>query len=197
MRLFLLLALTACRPPAPETAKPPEVDTSAFQSGDLVLRCGNGFYSTFFRDCSQTEKLYSHVGVLVQSTEDGSIRVLHIEMADDPHENDVQLQSVPAFLADASAWAVYRLASDKKTRRAVAARALSFWRSGPRFDLDFNASDTTALYCTELVMHCVNDALCQSLIQANTLINGKKFVATDDIYLHEEMKLVSKYTETK
>lgn len=197
MCLLLLLALACCRPAALETAKPPDVDASVFQAGDLILRCGNGFYSGFFRDCSQREKLYSHAGVLVQAAEGDSIRVLHVEMADDPRQSDIHLQSVPAFLAGASAWAVYRLASDEKTRRAVAARALDFRRRGPRFDLDFDASDTTALYCTELVMHCVNDALRHPLIRANTMVQGKKVVAADDIYLHEGIKLISKNTDSK
>ena len=69
-------------------------------------------------------------------------------------------------------------------REALAAEML---RRAVPFDLAFDAADSTAFYCTELVLHCVNAAAGRLLIQGCTKINGKPVIAIDDTYLHDAM----------
>lgn len=182
--LALALFFAACRP-APGAAGPQAPDESVLRPGDLIYRFGNGLYSAYFRSVSQTDQRFSHVGIAVRSTVDGPLYVVHAEADDYTGQGGVRMDRLPDFLKDANDWAAYRLNRDTEIRSEVAARALAYCRRAVPFDLKFDADDTTAFYCTELVMRCVNAAAGRPLIQPNTRMEDKRFIAIDDTYLHD------------
>jgi len=195
--LALLLTLAACHRTTEEQSRPPEPDDSLLQTGDLVYRFGNGVYSAYFRDMSQHEKRYSHVGIVVIPENNGPTQVVHAEANDYTGQGKVRTESLAKFLKEAHDWAVYRVVADEKTGRNIAGKAMWYHSRQVPFDLEFDAADTTAFYCTELVMHCVNEALGETRIRPNSRLNGKQIVAIDDTYLHDWVKIVTKYTGSR
>jgi hypothetical protein len=186
--LIIIFVMSACGPDsgaAGGQAKMP--DESQMQSGDLLYRFGNGLYSAYFRSVSQTDQRFSHVGIVVRTSVNGPVQVVHAEADDVTGQGGVRMDLLSNFLMEAGDWAVYRLHSEQVVRSAIAERALDYQRRAVPFDLAFDVADTTAFYCTELVQHCVNAALGRPLIQPHTQVDGKPVVAVDDTYLNDEM----------
>lgn len=189
--MALAFVLSSCSP----TAEPPALQTpdpSLLQAGDLIYRLGDGVYSAYFKDFSGKEKRYSHVGVLAKTGAGDALCVVHAEANELTGQGNVRTESLPAFLKGANVYAVYRLKKEEKIRLAIADQALIYCHRSVPFDLEFDVSDSTAFYCTELIMHCVNIAAGENLIQPATLVRGKKFVAIDDTYLHDWIQAILK-----
>lgn len=186
--LALALLFAACRPApgaaGPQTKAP---DESLLRAGDLIYRFGDGLYSAYFRSFSQTDQRFSHVGIVVRTTPGNALDVVHAEANDYTGQGGVRLDPLADFLKGANDWAVYRLNREDSIGEDIAARALGYYRRGVPFDLAFDADDTTAFYCTELVLHCVNEAVGSRLLGARTDMQGKRFIAIDDTYLNPDL----------
>jgi len=184
--LTLALLFAACCPD-PGAAGPQAPDESVLRPGDLIYRFGNGLYSAYFRSFSQTDQRFSHVGIVVRTQSGDALHVVHAEADDYTGQGGVRHEPLTDFLKGANDWAVYRLNREDTICQGIAARALGYYRQGVPFDLAFDADDTTAFYCTELVLHCVNEAVGSPLLGARTDVQGKRFIAIDDTYLHPEL----------
>jgi hypothetical protein len=195
--LALLPTLVACHRPAEEPGRPTTPDDSLLLTGDLVYRFGNGVYSAYFRDVSQHEKRYSHVGIVIMPDNGSPAQVVHAEANDYTGQGHVRTEPLAGFLKEAHDWAVYRVQAREQTGQDIAAKALGYSERRVPFDLEFDAADTTAFYCTELVMHCVNDALGETRIRPNSRLSGRQVVAIDDTYLHDWVKMVTRKTGSK
>ena len=145
--------------------------------GDIILRYGNGFWSPVFRNVSRHEKRFSHAGVVVM--EKGVFIVVHASAHEMNGAGRVSRVSLEQFLSVSSDYAVYRFGIGRNVRLRIAENAKSY--VGLPFDSSFNLADRKRLYCTELVMHAVNDAVGYKVISP-TVANGVALVAPDDCY---------------
>lgn len=148
--VLLLLLLSAC-------GKNREVvvltDHEEFREGDLVLRCGFGVESHAVTEASQS--IYSHIGILYRDESDGSWRVIHAvpgEAAKDEAEY-LKCEPLSDFYAPDRASCGAWMRVDCTDSLAAAAARYALWKVEERyeFDNDYLLSDTTQLYCTELV----------------------------------------------
>lgn len=153
---------------------------SICRDGDLVFRFGTGFWSPYFRDASLMDKRFSHTGVIVFRY--GRPWVVHSDAHSLTGVGKVRMERLETFLAEAYDYAFFRLDVPWHTRSEIAAVAVSYL--GRPFDPSFDAEDTSSLYCSELVMHAVNEACGRSVIRPS-LVNGKAVVAIDDCYRDE------------
>ncbi len=165
------------------------------KSGDLIYRQGNGYFSNYFRKFSESENLYSHVGVICKMAD--SVFVIHAEASELTGVGYVRKDALPSFLEGIQEWAIYRIKTDENRRSAISALAWQFHLKKIPFDVKFDAADTTAFYCTELVANCVNKSLDKPIIIANTQRNGKRFIAIDDTYLNEAIELIFSVSRNK
>lgn len=186
MALLLCMTISACRQ-NPATVASALPDTSCLQSGDLVYRLGDGFYSAYFQDFSKREKRFSHTGILIDADKCDSLYVIHAEADDMTGRGCVRRERLTEFLRGASDFAVFRLRDDALTRERIAGFALDYHRRQTPFDLSFDAEDSTAVYCTELVQYCVNGATGRTVIRPRTSVQGKNYIAIDDTYLSDEI----------
>lgn len=154
-----------------------DVLAGILDEGDIILRYGNGFWSPFFRNVSRHEKRFSHAGVVVMDK--GTFTVVHASADEMNGEGGVSYVSLEQFLSVSSDYAVYRVEAGKNIRLRIAENAKSY--VGRPFDPSFNLADSKRLYCTELVMHAVNDAVGYKAIFP-TVANGVSLVAPDDCY---------------
>ncbi len=155
------------------------VVSSLVQPGDLVFRAGKGRWSAYFRDMSPRERRFSHVGV-VATNESGALVVVHASADDTTGIGAVTVEPVVTFLGVHDDVAVFRVLAEQKSRQAIAAMCIS--RIGARFDARFDLSDSTELYCTELVRLAVNSTMGKQLVSTTT-VKGWEIVAVDDCYL--------------
>ena len=150
---------------------------SILDEGDIILRYGNGFWSPVFRNVSRYEKRFSHAGVVVR--EKGTFNVVHASAHEMNGAGHVSRVSLEQFLSVSSDYAVYRFETEKNVRLRIAENAERY--VGRPFDSSFNLADRKRLYCTELVMHAVNDAVGYKAISP-TVTSGIALVAPDDCY---------------
>ena len=148
----ILVFLTACNGHRQETGciLPDSVE---LQVGDVVFRRGGGLesHAVLIMD---SEGEYSHVGIVVDTM--GRKMIVHAVPGEPDYEGDVdrvKLDSVEKFFSPVYAvqGAVTRPA-DSCCARKAAMKAKELFRRGVLFDDDYDMSDTTKMYCTELVL---------------------------------------------
>lgn len=133
------------------TILPAEVELKA---GDVVFRRGSGFASQVVLMAEQGGT-YSHVGIVADSA--GVPMIVHAvpeERDYDGDEDRVKLERPEKFFdrTKAREGAVYRH-QDAEVARHAAQRAMKTYCRGTLFDHSYDDSDTTQMYCTELVTH--------------------------------------------
>ena len=130
----------------------PEGD-EPFRAGDLVFRLGYGAESRAVATAGGS--VYSHVGILVEDTVLGKWYVVHAVPGEaaDGEEEFVKCEPLSAFYAPdrARAGAWMRVDCSDSIANLAARYALGKVKKNVVFDNDYLLSDTTQLYCTELV----------------------------------------------
>lgn len=129
-----------------------EIDTSRLQSGDLVFRAGRGWEADAVRTASFTR--FSHVG-LIERTANGAVFVIHA--APPEHGGHGVVERVPLAMFNdpglASDIVFYRPTElSVADRESAVAAARTFAARRVPFDADFDITDNSALYCTEMVL---------------------------------------------
>ncbi len=124
-----------------------------FREGDLVLRCGSGAESHAVTTASNAP--FSHIGILHYDTLALGWMVVHAvpgESADGEPEF-IKAEPLDQFFrpdrAVSGAW--LRILCSDETARLATLYSLDKARQRVMFDNDYSLSDTTQLYCTELV----------------------------------------------
>ena len=124
--------------------------TEAFREGDLVLRCGWGVESQAVVESSRS--IYSHIGILHEDSVCGEWMVLHAVPgeADKGESEYLKCEKITEFFAPerAKCGAWMRVDCADSVARNAARYALE---ENVMFDNDYLLTDTTQLYCTELV----------------------------------------------
>ena len=149
--LFLLLALFGCqqRCVEPPSITPPAED---FCASDLAFRLGRSLQSGLIASAGNGARSYSHIGIIIK--QDSAMMVVHIEPDNTRPDERIISESIEDFFAyeDAVAGCVMRYNDLNVAQRdAVGRHAVRLINSGVEFDHDYRLSDTTAMYCTELV----------------------------------------------
>jgi uncharacterized protein YycO len=134
-------------------------DDVCLKAGDIVLRCGSGITSRAVQ-YADGGGCYSHVGMVVDSS--GVMMIVHAVPDEHDGSNDVdrvKMDAPDVFFSSmrTSNGRVMRYADSIAARRA-AAEAYRIYRKKLLFDHDYNISDTTAMYCSELVEYAYQQA---------------------------------------
>lgn len=129
-----------------------EVNTAGLRSGDLIFREGPSLNSKLVKSASNSR--FSHVGIVYRSRQ-GKWMVVHaVPNESESHAPDwVKCEPIEEFLArDKTIAAKFmRVDCTDKQAQGAACYAIAKARSKTLFDNDYDLTDTTRLYCTELV----------------------------------------------
>lgn len=148
MRMFLVIVVAGvCCACADDAARD---FGGELRQGDIVFRRGHGTKSRAVLAVDSVGA-YSHVGIVCAT--DSGLVVVHA-VPGESAGRDVVKAEWPGefFLPDrAVGGAVCRPRSDTAVLNGAAKYALRAQRAGVEFDHDYDLSDSTAMYCTELV----------------------------------------------
>ncbi len=131
--------------------KPPQIPIDQLQPGDIAFRRGEGVTSSIVLH-NDADGKYSHVGIVVKYN--GQSMIVHSVPNDDPKQKDIiQLENIESFFSPKSArnGEIKRMELDSIQKVQLNNYALEKVTQKIPFDHDYNLSDTTELYCTELV----------------------------------------------
>lgn len=126
-----------------------------FCDGDIAFRTGTGLTSQVVL-AADKDGVYSHIGILKKI--DGKWYVVHAVPGEADFIGDVdrvKLDAVERFFARdrASKGAVMRIKDEAEKAGRAAERAYELYQKGVLFDHKYDLTDTTQMYCTELVNH--------------------------------------------
>ena len=178
--MMAVVLLVGCGKPQTATRSSGFVETavsSVAQSGDLVFRAGKGRWSAYFRDISQKERRFSHVGVVV--TNESGVFVVHASADDMTGIGTVRAEPLADFVADHDDIAVFRVRAEQTSRESIATACFS--KIGTPFDARFDLSCQEKVYCTELVWSSVNSVMGSEIIKPTT-VKGHELVTVDACY---------------
>lgn len=178
MRFFLFLLfsllLSHCAPPeqqatAPEPlkakAQPPSFSDQPFepavlsaeerralQHGDILLRRGFGMVSNYIASFLREEYEVTHCGFVVLQ-EGQEPQILHT--ASDEQVDGIYLEPLEDFLADSyhSSLALVRTKGTQAQREAVVQQCLGYLERDIPFDMRFDHSDSSEMYCVEMMWY--------------------------------------------
>lgn len=155
--LTMLLLLASC---GKKTARSILPEGCELRAGDLVFRRGNGLTSRAVMAADRGGS-YSHVGMVVDSC--GVMMVVHAVPDEPDYEGDpdrVKMETPEKFYSSINAkmGEVKRLRGDTATAAKAARYALEAYRRGTLFDHGYDDSDTTKMYCCELIEYAYTRA---------------------------------------
>lgn len=132
-------------------------DGLMLREGDVVFRRGGGITSHAVLMADEAGE-YSHVGIVASI--DGRLCIVHAvpgETDSEGHEDQVKADTPEAFFSSmkASRGAVYRYADAAKAQGAALWAKAQSTKHTP-FDHEYDDTDTTKLYCCELVEDAYN-----------------------------------------
>lgn len=162
----------------PGRAEPQKLDYSLLQSGDIILRKGRTFVSELISMGFSSE--VSHCGILLKS--EGQWKVLHIISGQISDHDYIRLDRVEDFINEALPGSVYHVQPVVQISRAsLVKESLLQLQLQPKFDHQFDLSDETELYCSELVRLIYLKSGSQDLFHYKT-IGAKRLIDMDSFW---------------
>lgn len=185
----MFIFLVAC------TEQPKQQDSTItnkekpLQNGDIICRLGNGFFSNIFREQASKEKIFSHIGIIEVASD--SINVIHTEASELTGVGFVKKEPLAVFLDKIQVWEAYRFNLPDSSRNQIVNNAERYLEAKTPFDLSFNSSDDSEVYCSELVALSINKLNLDSVkIRPTLKLGGKLIYSLDDIYLHKNINKI-------
>ena len=171
-------------------AKP---NLSQLRYGDLIFRHGRGIISNVLITFGRSEKKYSHAGIV--SVENGNVFVYHAIGGEENISNKLRKDPLADFCnpADAHAFGVYRTGLDDSQINSVMILASTYYKNGLQFDTKFDLSTDDKMYCTEFVYKIFKQALGNENYISLSTINGKQYIACDDLYCNAHCREIYHY----
>lgn len=170
---ILLVAVIGCGEPPLEI--PVEVwdyqkTATKVEPGDIVLKQGHGLISEKIVDVMDEDLPFSHCAIVVADSIN-TFSVIHSVSGQIAAEDGVQtipLQEMYKDVVEGTLF-VLRHKSSSEERIQIAERARQKLAQRIRFDHDFNSSDTSQLYCSEMVHQVLKEVYNKEYFQTKTI----------------------------
>lgn len=169
-----------------------DTTVSLLRSGDIVLRAGSDAFSHLLSLMNTRDKTFSHCGIVI--LENGYPFVYHSIGGEDNPDERLRSDSACFFLSPAHSIIIgvvrYNRLGD--SIKALTEIVNIFYKSRPKFDLDFDLRTDDKLYCSEFVYKAVNKAMGDTGFIKTTTAYGHTYVAIDDLFLNSHATLIWK-----
>ncbi|NOG94205.1 MAG: hypothetical protein HND27_00355 [Bacteroidetes bacterium] len=130
--------------------KTKEIDCSLFKSGDIILKKGNGMISSQIANVLNEPIPFSHCGIFIK-TDTGNI-IIQSVAKEINGKDGVQFTPYSEFIKDINYphFYVVRLKNEKLHHSFIEGANEKLLEKVP-FDYDFDYTDNSRIYCTELL----------------------------------------------
>ena len=152
--LIIALLLCGCRTSPPIQPCPPDIPIAKFQTADIAFRLGRTIESNLIASSGGDSTHYSHVGIIINR--DSIPTVVHIEPTPNKNNDIIKEETLQEFFSpDKSlAGSVTRISNlTDRQRNTIQDRTLHLINSSITFDHSYTLSDSSTMYCTELIEH--------------------------------------------
>lgn len=121
----------------------------ALAVGDLVTRRGHGLFSEQFAATSPHDQRFSHIGIITGRPD--AWQVVHAIANDYTGVGGVTQEPLATFLSGNPNHAYFRLRFSPEQITSFVQSVTSFLERQVPFDVAFDLSDVSRVYCTELI----------------------------------------------
>jgi hypothetical protein len=159
-------------------------------TGNVVLRMGTGAYSHLLAQMNQTNKSYSHCGIVM--VENGYPFVYHSIGGEDNPDARLRKDSASRFFSAQhnTAIAIVQYGFTPTQQQALIQVVNGYYRKRPRFDTRFDLSTDDDLYCTEFVYKAITAATADTGYIPTTSAIRHRYIGTDNLYVNDHANLV-------
>ena len=177
----------------------PEIPIESLQQGDLAFRRGESFTIDIVA-YNDRDGRYSHIGIIVES--DSGLMVVHSVAGNHPTQpgsDIIRIEHIDQFFAPdmARCGEIVRLELDSTQQSMLGKMALKKVTEKIPFDHNYDLSDTTHLYCTELVKLLYQnigiDLTQGRLTHINAPGMSNDYIMPSDIYQNNKLKTIFIY----
>ena len=135
------------------------------RSGDIILRRGYGMFSDAIIRVQSSKYPVSHCAMILADS--GKFHVMHSLSSSVSPIDGAQTQGLQRFLNESvpGSILVVRLKSSRDTVQQLIDKVKYYSDLHVPFDHEFDRSDTTKYYCTELFQHCFADVLNRDIFE--------------------------------
>ena len=149
-----LSSLFSCHDSSRHTPTNLQIPAHIFRSADIALRLGRSIESDLIARSGDRSKSYSHIGLIIES--DSGLIVVDIEPKTNSTSDKIKAQRIEDFFSSRKSLsgAVLRYNfSDSLAVNRLKTKCIESLNSTITFDYDYCLSDSTRMYCTELIEH--------------------------------------------
>ncbi len=173
-------------------------DDLTLRKGDVVFREGIGFTSHIIQ-LMDAPGVYTHTGIVTDSA--GHFMVIHAVPDEPDFKGDpdrVKMEPIAEFYGFGKAKSGAVMRADDSAKAALAADiAYRIYKRGTLFDHQYDDSDTTEMYCSELVSYAfrqaglplVGDTLRESRFSGKT----GRYLFPSDIFHSQRLKTIKTF----
>lgn len=160
------------------------------QTGDLVMRNGIDVTSELLRQMNQTNKTYSHCGLVV--VENGYPFVYHSIGGEDNPDAKLRRDSASFFFSPYNnfRFGIARYDISNSVKDQMKNIVWDYYKKGVCFDMDFDLKTDDKLYCAEFVYKTMKRATGNDTFITPTKILNYTFVGIDDLFINPHARLI-------
>jgi len=149
------------------------------QAGDILFRGRNKSWGELGALVSRHDQRYGHVGVVVGSESAWSV----ISATGNPlaREGSVAREPLARFIGTSTRVGLYRPQISPESLALFLTQIESHLMRKTPFDRGYDLTDSTSVYCTELVWLSFNAVVGTDIIPDKTDWRGRKVIALDDL----------------
>ncbi|MBO4871525.1 MAG: hypothetical protein J5565_06035 [Muribaculaceae bacterium] len=175
-----------------------DIPLEVLQEGDLALRRGSSMASNIviMMDSAAT---YSHIGLVTRCGDEWMVVHAVPDERDDGGVDTIKADPIATFFLPSRAkrGAIVRLDVDSVLRHRAAREAIALVERHVKFDHDYSWTDTTRLYCTQLVQQCYLKAGVDVAQGRKQRIDAPgyhgDYVFPSDLLAHPRTRVIFKY----
>jgi hypothetical protein len=126
-------------------------EMAQLQHGDVLLRKGYSMISDFISDFLKEKYTITHCGFVIRPTPDDSIKILHTVSND--YSKGMLIEPLADYIANSQipSLAAVRPKFSAAQKQLALDQAFDLLHRNIEFDMEFDDSDSSKLYCVEMV----------------------------------------------
>jgi hypothetical protein len=163
---------------------------SLLHSGDIVMRTGIDVSSYLLSQMNQTNKTYSHCGIVM--IENGYPFIYHSIGGEDNPNACLRRDSAVFFFSPYNnmGFGIARYDMQPAAIEKLGTISRQFYREKRKFDMDFDLKTDDRLYCAEFVYKAVIAATGDSSYIIPTSVLGYHFVGVDNLFINPHAQVI-------
>lgn len=169
------------------------LDESTLMDGDLVLRHSKGFVSDAILTFQTQDPQFSHSGIVKKI--DGKTFIYHATGGEENVSQKMKCEPIAIYCHPAATYkfGVFRWDLSDEQRERFVSILDGYYKSGLEFDLDFDMTTDSKMYCSEMIYKALVIATNDKNYIALSKVIDKPYVAIDNLYLNDHCKNIFNY----